>query len=405
MNIPFSLPVIDADVLNEMNDTLTNTGWLTSGPKVQKLENEFEKLTNAEKVVCVNSWVSGAMLMLRWYGVGAGDEVIIPSYTYCATALACMNIGATPVMVDVLDDFTIDYNKIEKAITSKTKAIIPVDLGGWPCDYDNIYKIINKSDVLSKFVPTSEKQLKLGRILMLADSAHSVGARYKNKNIGVVADVAVFSLHSVKNITTGEGGAICLNLPKPFVNIEEYKFLKALSINGQSKSAFEKNQVGGWRYDILAQGLKVNMPDICASVGLAQIRKYKDQLLPERKEIFNYYVNKLSCYSWAILPKATNQECETSYHLFLLRIKDITEEERDAIIQYVSEKGIGVNVHYIPMPMLTLFKEKGYKIDDYPITYELYASEITLPLYNGLTVDQLNYIVENIVNAYYFIKK
>jgi dTDP-4-amino-4,6-dideoxygalactose transaminase len=405
MNIPFSRPLIDDDVINEMNDTLTNTGWLTSGPKVLELENEFKKLTNAEAVVCVNSWVSGAMLMLRWFNIGPGDEVVIPSYTYCATALACLNMGAKPVMVDVLDDFTINPSKIKAAITSKTKAILPVDIGGWPCDYDRILEVLNDSEVKSQFIPQSPNQEKLGRILVLADAAHSIGANYKGKPIGTVADVSIFSLHSVKNITTGEGGAICLNLPEPFSHIAEYKFLKVLSINGQTKSAFEKNQVGGWKYDIIAQGLKVNMPDICASVGLAQIRKYQSVLLPERKEIFNFYNKKLSVYNWAILPPGITEERISSFHLYLLRIKGITEEQRDAIIQQISSKGVGVNVHYIPMPMLKLFKNLGYKVEDYPNTYKMYANEISLPIYNGLTNDQLNLVVETVIDAYKFTIK
>lgn len=400
MNIPFSLPVIDQDVVNEMNDTLINTGWLTSGPKVLALENEFKKLTTAEAVVCVNSWVSGAMLMLRWFGVGYGDEVIVPSYTYCATALACLNMGAKPVMVDVLDDFTIDPSKIKAAITKKTKAILPVDIGGWPCDYDRIFKILSDPEVKSQFVPQSPNQEKLGRILVLADAAHSIGATYKGKPIGTVADITIFSLHSVKNITTGEGGAICLNLPEPFSHPEEYKFLKALSINGQTKSAFEKNQAGGWRYDIIAQGLKVNMPDICASVGLAQIRKYKSTLLPERKGIFEFYKQEFSNHDWAIIPISESEDRISSFHLFLLRIKGITEEQRDSMIQQISSKGVGVNVHYIPMPMLTLFKNLGYKMEDYPNTYKLYANEISLPIYNGLTKGQLIRVVEAVVEAY-----
>jgi dTDP-4-amino-4,6-dideoxygalactose transaminase len=400
MNIPFSLPLIDADVVNEMHDTLTNTGWLTSGPKVVALEKEVQKLTTAKAVVCVNSWVSGAMLTLRWLGVGNGDEVIVPSYTYCATALACLNMGAKPVMVDVLDDFTVDPIKVKAAITSKTKAIIPVDIAGWPCDYDRINEIVNDPDVKRLFTPSSPNQEKLGRILVLADAAHSIGAFYKAKPVGTLADVSIFSLHSVKNITTGEGGAICLNLPAPFSHDEEYKFLKALSINGQTKSAFEKNQVGGWRYDIIAQGLKVNMPDLCASVGLAQIRKYQSTLLPERRKIFRFYSEHFSKFDWAILPTGETDERLSSFHLYLLRIKEITEEQRDQIIQKVSEKGVGVNVHYIPMPMLTLFKNLGYRIPDYPNTYRLYANEISLPVYNGLTEDKLNIVVETIVEAY-----
>jgi dTDP-4-amino-4,6-dideoxygalactose transaminase len=403
MNIPFSLPLIDSDVISEMNDTLTNTGWLTSGPKVLSLEIEFKKLTTAREVVCVNSWASGAMLMLRWLGITTGDEVIVPAYTYCATALACLNMGAVPVMVDVTDDFTIDPSKIKKSITSKTKAILPVDIGGWPCDYDEINKVLNDPEVKNLYQAQSPNQEKIGRILVLADSAHSIGAVYKGKPIGTVADVSIFSLHSVKNITTGEGGAICLNLPKPFSNHAEYKFLKSLSINGQNKSSYEKNQIGGWRYDIIAQGLKVNMPDLCASVGLAQIRKYTSTLLPERKEIFDFYNRHFSIQSWARLPLSETEERTSSFHLYLLRINGITEDQRDAMIQHISSCGVGVNVHYIPMPMMTLFRNLGYKMEDYPNTFKLYANEISLPLYNGLTKNQLKRIVDVVTEAYYVV--
>lgn len=398
--IPFSLPLIDQDVIDEMNDTLTNTGWLTSGPKVVALEIEIKKLTTSPAVVCVNSWTSGAMLMLKWFGIGPGDEVIIPAYTYSATALAVLNIGAKPVMVDVGLDYNIDPEKVFEAINAKTKAIIPVDLGGWPCNYDRIYKILKNENVLRKFTPASERQRQLGRILLLADAAHSMGAFYNGIPIGRVADITVFSMHSVKNITTGEGGAICLNLPAQFDNTVEYKFLKCFSLNGQTKSAFEKNQPGSWKYDIIDQGLKVNMPDLCASVGLAQIRKYKDTLLPERQRIFDYYARELSQFEWAIIPEYQSGKTVSSFHLFLLRIRGINEPQRDLMIQSISDEGIGVNVHYIPMAMLTLFKNLGYKIDDYPNTYTLYSNTITLPVYNGLTEEQLQRVVKSVVNAY-----
>lgn len=404
MNIPFSLPVIDADVVNEMKDTLTNTGWLTSGPKVQQLEAKIQEFTTVDAVVCVNSWVSGAMLMLRWFGVGPGDEVIVPAYTYCATALACMNMGATVVMVDVRDDFTIDPEFLQSKINERTKVIIPVDIAGLPCDYESIMALVERNDIKELFQPNSHNQKKMGRILVLSDAAHSIGASYQGKPVGKLADISIFSLHSVKNITTGEGGAICLNLPSNFSPNDEFKYLKALSINGQTKSAFEKNQVGGWRYDIIAQGLKVNMPDICASVGLAQIRKYKDVLLPERKSIAEYYVNALSEIDWAILPVLRTEERESSYHLFQLRIRNFTELQRDQMIQHISEQQVGVNVHYIPMPMLTLFREMGYSIDDYPVAYQLYSNEITLPLYNGLKVEQLQRVVEVVKEAYYKVR-
>ena len=400
MTIPFSLPVIDDDVIAEMMDTLTNTGWLTSGPKVRALEEEIRKFTESEAVLCVNSWTSGAMLILHWFGVGPGDEVIVPAYTYCATAMCVMDLGAKPIMVDVKDDFTIDPNIIAGAITERTKAIIPVDLAGLPADYDAIRKVLNREDVKCKFKPESDEQKKLGRILLLADAAHSLGAKYKSIPIGKVADVTVFSLHSVKNITTGEGGAIVLNMPKPYDNAELLKYLRVLSLNGQNKSALEKNAPGAWRYDIIAHGLKINMPDLCASVGLSQMRRYKAVFLPERKQIFEHYLSRFSQYSWAILPEHGDGKTESSYHLFLLRIKGITEKQRDLMIQHCGERGIGVNVHYIPMAQLTLFRNLGYNIEDYPNTLKLFKNEISLPIYNNLSAEKVDLIIDTVINAY-----
>jgi len=396
--IPFSLPLIDADVIAEVNDTLTNTGWLTTGPKVRLLEAEIAKLTGTP-VLCVNSWTSGAMLMLRWFGIGPGDEVIIPAYTYSATALCAMNIGATVVMVDVADDFTVDPAKIRAAITPRTKAILPVDIGGWPADYDAIHAVLDAPDVRALFVASTPRQEKLGRILVVSDAAHSIGSTYKGRPNGQWSDAAVFSLHSVKNVTTGEGGAICLNLPAPFDNDEEYLFLRAFSLNGQNKSAFEKNQTGAWRYDIVDQGLKVNMPDIGAAIGLAQMRKYPTELLPERKRIFERYQAAFAQNDWALLPNFADAEHESSCHLYMLRIAGADEARRDAIIDLISARGIGVNVHFIPMAMLTLFKSRGYQMADYPKTYELYANEITLPLYNGLTDAQVDEVIQAVRDA------
>ncbi len=399
MQIPFALPVIDADVIAEVNDCLTNTGWLTTGPKVRQLEEEIKKLTGAEAALCVNSWTSGAMLMLRWFDIGPGDEVIIPAYTYSATALCVMNIGASVVMVDVKDDFNIDPAKIRAAITPRTKAILPVDIGGYPCDYDEIMALVNESFAVDRFTPNSERQRQLGRPLVLVDAAHSIGATYKGKQTGTLADATVFSLHSVKNITTGEGGCICLSLPHPFENLAEYQFLKAFALNGQNKSAFEKNQVGAWRYDIIAQGLKINMPDICAAIGLAQIRKYASELLPERKRIFEKYNEAFSKHDWAILPPYKTATKEICGHLYLLRIAGADESQRDEIIQLIAEQGVGVNVHYIPMAMLTLFKSRGYKMSDYPNTYRLYANEISLPIYNGLDDEKVAYVIQAVEDA------
>lgn len=398
MAIRFSLPFIDADVIAEVNDALTNTGWLTTGPKVRQLEEEIAKIT-LTPVLCVNSWTSGAMLMLRWLGVGPGDEVIIPAYTYSATALCAMNLGATVVMVDVDDDFTINPGNIRAAVTERTKAVIPVDIAGWPADYDAINAVLDEPGVRERFRPATERQEKLGRILVVTDAAHSIGATYKGRPNGQLADAAVFSLHSVKNITTGEGGAIALNLPAPFDNEEEYLFLRALALNGQTKSAYEKNQPGAWRYDIIDQGLKVNLPDIGAAIGLAQIRKYESTLLPDRKRMFARYQAGFAGYDWAIRPVEKNAERESSCHLYLLRIAGADENRRDRIIQSIAGRGVGVNVHYIPMPMLTLFKKRGYRIEDYPVTYSLYANEITLPLYNGLTDDQVDEVVQAVIDS------
>jgi len=398
MKIPFSLPYIDKSVVDEVNDSLINTGWLTSGPKVREFENELKKITSSKTAICVNSWTSGALLILRWFGVGEGDEVIIPSYTYSATALCVLNMGAKPVMVDVNDDFTIDPIKAKEAITTKTKVIIPVDIAGWPCDYNSLYEVIKSKEVLNLFNPKGENQKKLNRILLLSDAAHSIGAIYNSKPIGLVSDITVFSFHSVKNITCGEGGAIILNLPLNFDN--QYERLKALSLNGQNKSAFQKNQIGGWKYDIIDQGLKVNMPDICAAIGLAQSKIYLEKLLPERKKIFKYYNNFFKDFNWAITPISRTNDRESSYHLYTLRINGITENQRDRMINYISNKGVGVNVHYIPMPMLTYFKKTGYNINDYPNTYKLYSNEITLPVYNNLGKEQVDFVCNTVTEAY-----
>jgi dTDP-4-amino-4,6-dideoxygalactose transaminase len=398
MLIPFSLPLIDDDVVAEVNDALTGTGWLTTGPKVRQLEAEISAITGTP-VLCVNSWTSGAMLMLHWFGVGPGDEVIIPAYTYSATALCAMNLGATVVMVDVDDDVTISADNIRAAVTPRTKAVIPVDMAGWPADYDAIKAVLAEPAVVAQFSASTERQGKLGRILLISDAAHSIGSTYKGKPNGQQADAAIFSLHSVKNITTGEGGAICVNLPAPFDNDAEYLFLRAFALNGQTKSAFEKNQPGAWRYDIIDQGMKVNMPDIGAAIGLAQIRKYESTLLPERKRIFARYQRGFADRDWAVLPVSKNAERESSCHLYMLRIAGADETARDAIIQAIADRGVGVNVHYIPMAMLTLFRNRGFDIADYPKTYELYSNEITLPLYNGLTDEQVDEVIRVVIES------
>ena len=400
MNIKFSLPHIDKLVINEVNSTLTKTGWLTSGPKVLEFESELSKYTGCKNIIAVSSWTLGAMLILKRFGIGPGDEVIIPSYTYSATALCVYNVGAKPVMVDVDNDFNISIDKISENITTKTKAIIAVDIGGWPANYKKIYEIILSQNIKKKFNPQNSIQSKLGRILLISDAAHSIGSSVNGINAGMLSDITIFSFHSVKNITTGEGGAICLNLPKAFDNKEEKVYLKSLSLHGQNKSAFEKNQVGSWKYDIIDQGLKCNMPDICAAIGLAQIKIYKTNLLPERKKIFDYYNNFFRKFKQFVSPLREKNNSHSSCHLYMLRILNFSEEMRDYMISKISSHGVAVNVHYIPMATFTFFKKKGFKIEDYPVTYNLYKNLITLPLYNGLTSEELDYVCKTVLSAY-----
>lgn len=401
MKIPFAPPFIDEDILAEVVDTL-KSGWITTGPKVKALETEVEKLTGTSNALCVNSWTSGAILILKWFGVKEGDEVIIPAYTYSATALAVLHCGATPVMVDVLEDFTVDPENIKAAITERTKIIMPVDIAGLPCDYDPINEMVNLPEIKKLFQPQSENQKKLGRILILSDAAHSVGAFYKNKPTGVVTDITIFSFHAVKNITTAEGGAICINLPAPFDNAEEYKTMRLWTLNGQTKDAFTKSQGGGssWKYDIVFQGLKINMPDICAALGLAQIRKYDHTILAERKRVAERYHAYFSQQEWAQLPIIKDDRRISCYHLYALRMKNITEAQRDDMMISIAEDEVAVNVHFIPMPMLTLFKDLGYNIDDYPVAYNNYSREISLPIYPQLTDEQIDFICESVAKAY-----
>ncbi len=397
MKIPFSPPYITKDIVKEVTDTL-ESGWITTGPKTKLFEEEICEFTGAKRCHCVNSATSGLLLALKWYGIGDGDEVIIPAYTYSATALAVIHCGAKPVMVDINEeDFNISVNAIEKAITSNTKAIIPVDIGGLPCDYDQIFDLVSKVEIKKSFTPSNEKQNKLGRILVVSDAAHSFGALYTNNKIGSLPDFSIFSFHAVKNLTTGEGGAICMNFVD-FDNDEVHQELSLMSLNGQTKSALSKSEGGGWKYDIVLPGYKANMPDICASIGLAQLRIYENILL-KREFVFDLYIKLLSQYDWAILPNRVNELKKSSCHLFQLRIRNITETQRDLIIKEISDNNVGVNVHFIPLPVLTLF-QSDYNILDFPYTYEKYQNEISLPIYPQLLENEVEHVVEVLANAY-----
>lgn len=399
MKIPFSPPYIDEAVISEVVDSL-QSGWITTGPKVKALEEEIKNFSGAKEVLCVNSWTSGAIMMLRWLGVKEGDEVIVPAYTYSATALAVIHAGAKPVMVDSNTDFNISIEAVKNAITPKTKAIIPVDIAGFPCDYDHIMALVNEPEIRKLFKPESIVQQSLGRILIMNDAAHSLGAYYKeNQRTGCETDVAIFSLHAVKNVTTAEGGAICLNLPEVFDNSALYKELRMMTLNCQTKDAFSKSKAGGWRYDIVGLGMKINMADVNAAIGLAQIRAYS-KLLQERKRIFNAYNAGFAGCDWALLPPSVGNGKESSYHIYALRIKGFTEDQRDKMIDEIAKSEVAVNVHFIPMPMLSYFHSLGYAMENYPQAYENFKSEISLPIYPQLNEEKVNFVVQVVKAAY-----
>ncbi|HCQ30228.1 MAG TPA: capsular biosynthesis protein [Flavobacteriales bacterium] len=397
--IPFSPPKIYQEIIDEVADTL-KSGWITTGPKTKLLEQKIEEYIGALKVLCVNSATAGLELMLRWYGVKEGDEVIIPAYTYCATANVVRHCGATPVMVDVNEhDFNINIEKIKHAITSKTKAIIPVDFAGFPADYDEIMQLVKSEQIKQHFVPENENQHKLNRIFVLSDAAHSFGANYKKQKTGTLCDATVFSFHAVKNFTTAEGGAIALNLPQPFANTEIYKYLNIISLHGQSKDALAKTQAGAWQYDVIEAGYKANMTDILASLGLVEIKYYEKETLPKRKAIFRFYTEKLNEQQWATLPPYETETKESSYHLYPLRIKGISEQQRNAIIKQIAENGVSVNVHFQPLPLLSYYKNLGYNIEDYPVAYKNYAHEISLPVYYDLTNEQMQKVIDTVIDV------
>ena len=338
--------------------------------------------------------------MLRWFGVGAGDEVILPAYTYCATANVIIHCGAKPVFVDVNEnDFNISAKEIEKAITAKTKVIMPVDVAGFPCDYDEINSLVKKENIRKLFVPKTKEQISLGRILVLSDAAHSIGAKYKENKTGSLTDITVYSFHAVKNLTTAEGGAICLNLLEPFNNAEIYKDLNIKSLHGQTKDAYSKVKIGNWRYDVVEAGYKYNMTDVQATMGLVEIDRYDNDMIVKRKQIFDQYATEFSKYKWAKIPVYESSEKSSSYHAFLLRINGIDEKKRDKIIQSIFDKEVAVNVHFVPLPMMSFYKKLGYDIKDYPVSYKNFSCEISLPVYYDLSKKDVKTVVEAVVES------
>lgn len=396
--IPFSPPRIDQKVIDEVTAAL-QSGWITTGPRTKLFEKKISEYCGCKTTVAVNSWTMGMQVFLHWWGIGEGDEVILPAYTYCASANVIVHTGAKPVMVDInAEDFNISVDAIRKSITPRTKAIIAVDLAGFPCDYDQINALVNEPEIKALFHAGNDLQQKLGRILVISDAAHSFGATMNGKRTGSLTDVTSFSFHAVKNLTTAEGGAMCFNLPEGFDHEEIYKQFCTMILHGQNKDALAKTQKGNWRYDVEEPGFKCNMTDLQAAIGLVELERYQENL-DRRKHIFDLYDQGFASESWAITPLHTTDTKVSCYHLYQLRIADITEAQRDAIMQAIFDQDVSVNVHFLPLPTLTAYKKRGYKMDDYPETWNKYHNEISLPVYYNLTDEQVGIVIEAVKNG------
>ena len=393
MNIKFSPPDISEIEIEEVAAAL-RSGWITTGPRTKKLEAQIAEYVGTNKCVCLNSQTACAEMALRVLGIGEGDEVITSAYTYTASASVICHTGATLVLVDTApDSYEMDYEKLEAAITEKTKAIIPVDLGGVPCDYDKIFEIVNKKRDL--FRPANEIQAAMGRVAIMADTAHAFGAKWQGRMIGSVADFSSFSFHAVKNLTTAEGGALTWRTIEGISDEDIYKKLQLLSLHGQSKDALAKTQLGAWEYDIVGPFFKCNMTDIMAAIGLGQMQRYP-AMLERRREIIAKYDAALKPLGVEVLDHY-NDNHTSSGHLYLTRIPGVSIEERNEIIIKMAERGIACNVHYKPLPMHTAYKNLGFDIADYPNAYDRFKNEITLPLHTCLTDEEVEYVVENYV--------
>ena len=391
MKISFSPPDITELEIAEVAEAL-RSGWITTGPRTKKLEALIAEWVGTEKCVCLNSQTACAEMALRVLGVGEGDEVITSAYTYTASASIIDHVGAKIVLVDTQkDSLEMDYDAVEAAINEKTKAIIPVDIAGIPCDYDRLFSIVEKKKGIYR--PNGQIQKALGRIAIMADAAHSFGATYHGKMVGSVADFSSFSFHAVKNFTTAEGGALTWNNIPGIDNADIYKQLQLLSLHGQSKDALAKTQLGAWEYDIVGTWYKCNMTDVAAAIGLKQFERYPD-MLKRRREIIERFDEALSPLGVKTLAHYSD-EYESSGHLYISRIPGITEQQRSDIIIKMAEAGIACNVHYKPLPLHTAYKNLGFDIKDYPNAYDNFANEISLPLHTCLTDEEIGYIIEN----------
>jgi dTDP-4-amino-4,6-dideoxygalactose transaminase len=394
--IPFSPPRVDDRTIAEVTAAL-RSGWITTGPRTKEFERRLAAYCGVPRVIALNAWTNAAELVLRWFGIGPGDEVIVPAYTYCATANIALHVGARPVMVDILDDFTIDPEAVRRAITPRTKCIIPVDIGGLPADVPAVMRVAHEAR--GSFAPQGDAQQRLGRILVLSDAAHAFGARIDGRPVGTQADITGFSFHAVKNLTTAEGGALAFSLPPAFDPDALYRTFGLMSLHGQSKDALSKMQSGGWRYDVSIAGWKCNMTDLQAALGLVELERYDADTLVRRRAIVERYTGAFAGDPRFIAPPHRQGSRLSSFHLYMLRVAGATEEQRDAIIEATGKREVSVNVHFIPMPMLSLYRGLGYRIEDYPGTYRQYSREISLPVYYDLTDEQVDTVIDAVKSA------
>ena len=400
-NIPFSPPDMTEAEVKEVAEAILS-GWITTGPRTKELERQIAEYIGVNKAVCLNSQTACAEMALRLLGIGAGDEVIVPAYTYTASASIVCHVGATLVFADVQpNSLEMDYDQVEKLITPQTKAIIPVDLAGIPCDYERLMQIVENKRSL--FQATNAIQQAMGRVAICADAAHAFGASRKGKMVGSIADFTAFSFHAVKNLTTAEGGALTWNTISGISDDELYRMVQLFSLHGQSKDALAKTKLGAWEYDIVGPWYKCNMTDIMAAMGLVQMKRYPDMLL-RRKAIIERYDKALKAAGIETLDHYTDLH-QSSGHLYITRVPNISTEQRQAIIEKMAEQGIATNVHYKPLPMMTAYKNLGFDIENYPHAYAHFANEITLPLHTRLTDEEVDYIVENYIQIVTTIKQ
>ena len=394
-NIPFSPPDMTEAEVKEVSEAILS-GWITTGPRTKELEKQIAAYVGVNKAVCLNSQTACAEMALRILGIGEEDEVIVPAYTYTASASIVCHVGAKLIFVDIQQDsLEMDYNAVEAAITPKTKAIIPVDLAGVPCNYDRLMNIVeSKRDV---FHAANDIQKALGRIAICADAAHSFGASRNGQMVGSIADFSSFSFHAVKNFTTAEGGALTWKSIPGIEDEEIYRMVQLFSLHGQSKDALAKTKLGAWEYDIIGPWYKCNMTDIMAALGLVQMKRYP-QMLQRRKEIIQRYDQALKAIGIEVLNHYSETH-QSSGHLYITRIPNITTEQRQTIIEQMAERGIATNVHYKPLPMMTAYKNMGFDIKDYPNAYAHFANEITLPLHTRLTDEEIEYIISNYIEV------